>query len=219
MDLDDGDLPRAWAVASSDPPGDRPGGHRSYGTVGGVFGGWKMGRVRSWEARRSPRLVGYDYRQAGAYFVTVCTWGREPLLGEVVGGEMQLDAAGHAVQRAWETLPRRFPGVDLDAFVVMPNHVHGVLVLGGDPSLPPSIPTPSLSAVLRAFKSVAAIEGHRALDRAGQAFWQRSYHDHIIRNNRALEQIRRYIVDNPACWDTDAENPSAPPTPHDPDPW
>ena len=167
-----------------------------------------MGRVRSWDARRSPRLVGYDYSQAGLYFVTACTWNREPVLGDVIAGGMRLSPAGRAVASAWETLPVRFPAVDLDAFVVMPNHVHGILFLGANPALPKDTAAPTLAAVLRAFKSVSAIDANRTLNRPGRPFWQRSYHDHIIRHDRALDRIRRYIADNPARWDTDPDNPT-----------
>jgi REP element-mobilizing transposase RayT len=80
--------------------------------------------------RRSLRLKGYDYAQAGAYFVTICTQGRVCLFGEVVDGEMRLNAAGAVVDAEWHDLPRRFPGVQTDAFVVMPNHVHGIIHVG-----------------------------------------------------------------------------------------
>jgi putative transposase len=172
--------------------------------------------MRPWQARRSPRLAGFDYRQPGLYFVTVCTWRREPLLGEVVAQEVQLSQAGHAALEAWKALPLRFPSVELDAFVVMPNHIHGILVLGGDPSISPAVARPNLAAVMRAFKSVAGIQGILALGRANQPFWQRSYHDHIIRNARALTLIRQYIADNPARWQTDVDNPAAHPSPASP---
>jgi len=79
--------------------------------------------------RRSIRLKGYDYSQAGAYFVTIVTQNREPLFGEVINGEMRLNESGACVMRWWEDIPRHFPGVDTDAFVVMPNHVHGIIVI------------------------------------------------------------------------------------------
>jgi REP element-mobilizing transposase RayT len=85
--------------------------------------------------RRSIRLRGYDYRQAGAYFVTICVQDRACLFGEVVDGDMRLSKAGENVQAVWNDLPRRFPGIDLDAFVVMPNHVHGIVFLGADPDV------------------------------------------------------------------------------------
>jgi REP element-mobilizing transposase RayT len=81
--------------------------------------------------RRAMRLAGYDYAEAGAYFLTVCTQGKRCLFGEVVGGEMRLNRPGKIVRETWDGLPRHYPHVELDAFVVMPSHVHGVIVLVG----------------------------------------------------------------------------------------
>jgi putative transposase len=80
----------------------------------------------------SIRLKGYDYAQAGAYFVTICTQGRECLFGEIVDDEMQLSDVGRMVQTAWSELPDHYPGVETDAFVVMPNHIHGIIILTSD---------------------------------------------------------------------------------------
>src|SRR3972149_7661939 len=88
--------------------------------------------------RRSIRLPAYDYAQAGAYFVTICTQDRQAVLGEVTCGEMVLNGPGQMVQAIWRELPQRYPGVDVDAFVVMPNHVHGIIVLVG--AGPPACP-------------------------------------------------------------------------------
>ncbi len=82
--------------------------------------------------RRSIRLEGYDYTQIGAYFVTICTWQRECLFGNVVNQEMQLSRYGETVLFNWDYLPRRYPYVLLDAFVIMPNHVHGIIFLTDD---------------------------------------------------------------------------------------
>jgi hypothetical protein len=79
--------------------------------------------------RRSIRLPGYDYTQPGAYFVTVCTQDRACLFGEVVGGEMRLTGAGRMVYDVWNDLPKHYPGVAIDAFIVMPNHIHGITIL------------------------------------------------------------------------------------------
>ena len=81
--------------------------------------------------RRSIRLKGYDYSQAGAYFITIVTQDRIHLFGEVVNGKMQLNAAGRMILAEWEALLQRFPTVELDAFVVMPNHVHGIIIIVG----------------------------------------------------------------------------------------
>jgi REP element-mobilizing transposase RayT len=164
--------------------------------------------MRPWQARRSPRLAGFDYSQPGLYFVTVCTWAREPLLGHIVASEVQLSQAGRAALEAWAALPLRFPAVDLDAFVFMPNHIHGILVLGGDSDLSPDVARPNLAAVMRTFKSVSGIQGNRALERTNQPFWQRSYHDRIVRNARDLTLIRQYVAENPARWKSDVDNPS-----------
>ncbi|MBM3189988.1 MAG: hypothetical protein FJZ90_14855 [Chloroflexi bacterium] len=84
--------------------------------------------------RRSIRLRGYDYASAGAYFVTICAQGRMCLFGEIAGREMALNGAGEMVRRLWDELPTRYPGVTLDAFVLMPNHLHGILVIMGTAS-------------------------------------------------------------------------------------
>ncbi len=214
------------------------------------------------DQRRKPlRLPSYDYSQAGAYFVTVCTHKRLSLFGSIVEGEMHLNDIGRIVHQTWAALPARFPRIDLDAFIIMPNHIHGIIVLGANPedesgtrqaarigdgvdsgaqqaaplpvnpgfvvpsisdsdvtsgrgaaccapsdraSHPPSAPT--LGVIMRAFKSTSAIACNRALGRTGEPFWQRGYYEHIIRNDRGLDRIRRYIANNPANWTKDPEN-------------
>lgn len=84
--------------------------------------------------RNSLRLKGYDYAQAGCYYVTLCIQQRACLLGEIVQGAMRLSEAGRMVQAVWDDLPRFYPGVEIDAFVIMPNHIHGILVLTADPA-------------------------------------------------------------------------------------
>lgn len=205
--------------------------------------------------RRSLRLKGYDYSQAGAYFVTVCVQDRACLFGEVFGEQMHLNEAGQMVLEEWNTLPVRFSAVELDVFCVMPNHVHGILVIecvgaGLVPAPSPSAasarsgattrvaPTPgigtasdmeacerpitetrqarlhALGDVVGAFKSFTTglyIHGVRQSGWPGfrGRLWQRNYHDHIIRSDESLQRIRQYILDNPACWETDPENPQA----------
>src|SRR5215210_6640299 len=92
-----------------------------------------MGRAMTYDSqkhhRRSIRLTGYDYSQAGAYFVTACAQDRACLFGEIVDGQMRLNEAGRMVLAEWNTLPDRFPAVELDEFVVMPNHVHGIITI------------------------------------------------------------------------------------------
>lgn len=190
--------------------------------------------------RRSIRLRGYDYAQAGAYFVTIVTYEREPLFGDVGNGDVQLNAYGQVAATTWQRIPRHFPRVQLDAWVVMPNHVHGIIVivgggggrgdafrsgrsgnvgaalrelpavsemLDGECVTPTGPPSGSLGAIVGNFKSVTTRRINRMRRTPGAPVWQRNYYEHIVRNERELNAIRRYIHDNPARWSDDAENP------------
>lgn len=169
--------------------------------------------------RRSIRLKEYDYRQFGAYFVTVCTQNRACLFGAVAAGEMQLNNAGEISKATWNELPARFPSVGLDAFVVMPNHIHGVIIVGaqfiapsdgfGTAAIDQGVMNhaPTLGEMMRAYKAVST----RSIRQAGTPdfAWQRNYYEHVIRDEESLNRIRQYIHDNPARWEFDRENPVA----------
>ena len=179
--------------------------------------------------RRSIRLCNYDYSRAGAYFITVCTRNRECLLGDMVEGRMYLNEVGRLAQAAWEELPLHYPHVDLDVWKIMPNHVHGIVVLtaegvesheGAGLGQVSNLPLPSSNAnagavrhglpeVIRAFKTFSARRINALLGTVGTPFWQRNYYEHVIRDEESLNRIRRYIVDNPARWSEDPENPAA----------
>ncbi|MBN1886714.1 MAG: transposase [Thermoflexales bacterium] len=170
--------------------------------------------------RRSIRLKGYDYAQAGAYFVTLCVQNRECALGYVVDGGMVLNDAGQIVQACWDDLPNHYPHIQLDAFVVMPNHVHGIIVLVDDvrmglvgAGLKPAPTTPAkqhgLPEIVRAFKTFSARRINLIRGTPGQAFWQCNYYERVIRDEAELDRARRYIETNPAQWQTDTENPDA----------
>lgn len=160
--------------------------------------------------RRSIRLRGYDYAQAGAYFVTICTAGRACILGEIVDDQIALSPAGEIVARVWDGLPTHYPFLELDEFVVMPNHVHGIVILSEtDPEgagLKPA-PTHPLSEIVRGFKTYSSRLINELREVRGQPVWQRGYFEHVIRNERSLNEIRRYIAENPARWAFDHENP------------
>ncbi|GIL11578.1 MAG: hypothetical protein BroJett038_02980 [Chloroflexota bacterium] len=153
--------------------------------------------------RHAMRLKGYDYAQAGAYYVTICTYRRERLFGEVnAEGFMCLNACGDMVVSCWEDLPRHYPQVELDAFVVMPNHLHGILVLDDGVAGKRH----SLSEVIRGFKTWSARRVNVLRGAEGVPVWQRSFYDAIIRDETMLNAIRQYIDTNPAQWSVDKEN-------------
>jgi putative transposase len=164
--------------------------------------------------RRSIRLKYYDYSQSGAYFVTIVTKSRSCLLGDIVDEEMRLNNSGHAVQEIWENLVEHYARIELDAFVVMPNHIHGIIVITVGAGLRPA-PTPAptrrqygLPEIVRAFKSFSARRINEIRQSPGVPIWQRNYFEHVIRNEESLNHIRQYILDNPARWAFDRENPT-----------
>ena len=167
--------------------------------------------------RQSIRLKGFDYSLPGGYFVTICTHERARIFGRIVDRKMHLSRAGAVARDSWLKLPARFPTVILQDFTVMPNHLHAILVLahrlpsskkGAASSAPTkdSPAQPGLAKIMRAFKSVSAIEINRTLGRKNQPVWQRNYYEHIIRFPGEYDKIRKYIYENPILWDHDPEN-------------
>ena len=161
--------------------------------------------------RRSVRLRDYDYAQAGVYFVTINTRQRECFFGEAEDGDMQLNDMGIIAKACWEGIDQHCMNVILDAFVIMPNHVHGVLVnVGAQHAAPLQSyqPTPgSLGAIIRSYKSAVTKNINQRLGTPGAPIWQRSYYEHIIRDESELRQIRAYIKQNPARWAEDEYHP------------
>jgi putative transposase len=167
--------------------------------------------------RRSIRLKDYDYSQAGAYFVTICTYNKKCIFGNVVNGEMQPNEWGRVVEEEWLKTADIRENVELDVFVVMPNHFHGILVLvdkcRGTVHRAPTLeqfskPTSgSLPTIIRYFKSATTRRINDLRGTSHMALWQRNYYEHVIRNENDLGEIREYIVNNPLRWDLDSENP------------
>jgi putative transposase len=180
--------------------------------------------------RRSIRLRGYDYAQAGAYFVTIVTRDRVCLFGEVINGEMRLNDRGGLIHSVWDELPDHYPGVKCDAFIVMPNHVHGIIVLANEggvgesdvgaglkpartglrPTTAPGAalnPAPTLSEIIRGFKTFSARRINQLRHMPATPVWQRNYYEHIVRGESELNRIREYIANNPLQWEFDQENP------------
>ncbi len=182
--------------------------------------------------RRSIRLKGYDYGQVGAYFVTICVYNRECLFGEVRDGTVVPSPFGRLVDDCWSALARHFEDVELDVFVVMPNHVHGIIVimdgsgeafadrfkedgcivpanaspLRSPPSPPRGTHSGSLGAIIQTFKSVSARRIKRVCPSRNASLWQRNYYERIVRDEDELNDIRRYIIENPLRWELDENN-------------
>lgn len=164
--------------------------------------------------RRSIRLKGYDYAQAGAYFVTLCTQKRACLFGDIVNGRMRLNDCGQMVADSWLCMSAQYPHVDLDEWAVMPNHLHGIIILtepdrrGGSRTAPTQNRKP-IGRLIGAFKTVSTKRLNAIRKIPGDSVWQRNYYEHIIRSEESLTHIRQYIVGNPARWEEDRENPQA----------
>lgn len=181
--------------------------------------------------RRSIRLRGYDYTRDGVYFITICTHGKDCVFGEIADGEMRLREWGRVVQIEWRRTATVRPNASLGAFVVMPDHIHGLLVLAraepkpapesprprtGDPSgrpatapvLQPTGPAAgSLGAIIGQYKSAVTKRIRTLSDAQAGPLWQRGYHDHIVRGDEALQRIREYVETNPKRWELDSRHP------------
>jgi REP element-mobilizing transposase RayT len=165
--------------------------------------------------RKRLRLADYDYSEVGAYFVTMCAKDREHLFGEISNGVMCLNMFGETVQECWNSLPKHYSLMELDAFVVMPNHVHGIIVIV-DPvgsihesTLPKTIVERRamlLPKIVGRFKMNSAKRINERRGTPGVPVWQRNYFEHIIRNDKSLHRIREYIAANPQRWQYDNEN-------------
>ena len=160
--------------------------------------------------RRSIRLKGYDYALAGAYFVTICTHKRQPLFGKIVDGKMRLSLLGQLVYAEWQKTAVIRPNIYLDAFVVMPNHLHGIIVIfmiddAGETRqvVPATLQKGSLGAIVGQFKSKVTKRYRRFRKNDDSPIWQRNYYEQIIRNERHLTAVQQYIHNNPANWVND----------------
>jgi putative transposase len=187
---------------------------------------------KSLPTRKPMRLPHYDYSQNGAYFITLCTHNRDCMFGNVVDGGMVLNKAGQIVESEWQQLPTHYPNVTLDACVVMPNHVHMVIILMNAGKMDSGVmtagvmnhaPTNNVSNVgaqfiapatttvgniIRAFKARCTYLINQHQQTQGLSVWQRGYYDHIVRNDADLTRIRDYIANNPAQWELDENNPN-----------
>jgi len=168
--------------------------------------------------RRSIRLTGYDYSETGAYFVTICTQDRRRVFGHVLNEQVELSPAGQMVEDWWNEVPSKFPPTEPDEFIVMPDHLHAILIIpapdaAGLKEVRPS--SASLSTMIQWFKTMTTNHYMREVKASGWApfrkkLWQRNYYEHVIRDNEELDQCREYIMQNPLKWTADADTTEAP---------
>ena len=156
--------------------------------------------------RRSVRLADYDYSQPGAYFVTVCTHGRRPLFGQVVDEHVRPSNAGLMASDWWRRTKSKFPTIELDEEIVMPNHLHAIVNITANGGA-------TLQEIVQWFKTMTTNAYLRGVKQLGwprfeKRLWQRSYYEHVIRDEAELASIREYIHHNPAKWVEDPDNPS-----------
>ena len=184
--------------------------------------------------RRSIRLRNYDYSNEGAYFVTICTWKRECLFGDIREGSMRLNDLGTVIFSSWNNLTNHYRYIELDEFVVMPNHVHGILFIVGAAFMTPDCATdaaqpfvvdrgamnqgamnqgamnraPTVGEIVRGFKARCTIGINKLRQTPGYPVWQRDFFERVIRNEHELARIRDYISSNPMKWEFDKNHPS-----------
>ena len=177
--------------------------------------------------RRSIRLKGYDYAQEGLYFITICCQNRAQLFGEIINGEMILNKCGEIAQKCWQEIPEHFPNVELHDFVIMPNHVHGIIeikfksiipIVPTEPTVVPTVvvsvgandysplrtprsPSKTIGSIVRGFK-IGVTKWMRQNTNTYDV-WQRNYYDNIIRNDQSYYRISNYIRNNPKNWKED----------------
>jgi len=176
--------------------------------------------------RRSLRLKGYDYSQAGAYFVTICAHGKECLFGEIENGVMRLNEYGEIVVSEWIRSTGVRSEIECGEFVVMPNHFHGIVHItgayGNTPChddtphhgpqraychTPLRSPSHNVGAMVRGFKSAASRHINKIRNTPGAPVWQRNYYEHVIRNDADYNRIAEYVANNPQCWIEDSLHP------------
>jgi len=165
--------------------------------------------MKIFKSRKTTRLKEYDYSNTGYYYVTICTDNRLEIFGRIEIDKMGVNQYGNIAKSAWLDLPNHHNNVQLDEFIVMPNHVHGIIKIknpvGAGPARPVNDPTNNnLSVIVGSYKSSVTKQINRVNNNTFK--WQRSFYDHIIRTDEALYNIREYIISNPSKWDDDENN-------------
>ncbi len=188
---------------------------------------------------KSMRLLNYNYASTGYYFITICVRNHELLFGNIIDNKMALFDAGKIIKKFWLEIPQHFDNVELDEFIIMPNHIHGIIIIinncnrrdeamprlytrnntpadtpangksayaGKYPQMSIISPPPkSLPVIIGSFKSISTKTINQKIPNMNFA-WQTRYYEHIIRDEKSLNKIRQYIINNPVKWQTDRNN-------------
>lgn len=162
--------------------------------------------------RKSIRLKEYDYSQPGEYFITVCTYDHKCVFGKIVNSEMQLNDAGKVVDECWRGILQHFKHIKLDEYIIMPNHLHGIVVIcecdnHGRGEVTSPLHKQTLGKIVAYFKYQSTKLINKTQGTPDKRFWQRNYYDRIIRDEKELNNIHDYIQNNPIKWWCDEENP------------
>jgi len=161
--------------------------------------------------RRSIRLPEYDYSRSGAYFITICSFNKELVFGEIVDGRIVLSEIGKIAAKYLEEIPNHFDNVFVDEYIIMPNHIHIIISIVGVQNFEPlrheyqKIVPKSIGSIVRAYK--ASVTKWCRENDYKKFNWQRNYFEHIIRNDEDHFRIKEYIQNNPLQWEIDEENP------------
>jgi len=169
--------------------------------------------MKIFSERKKNRLANYDYSKDGYYFVTICTKHREEFFGKIENEKMVLNEYGKFTKKCWLEIPNHFPNTKLDEFIIMPNHVHGIVIIANNHVVgnknfcslrtKKNIPwqtklSKSLSSIIRGFK--IGVTKYFRQNKKDDFQWQKSFYDHIIGNEKSLFRIREYIKNNPYNW-------------------
>ncbi|MFH1645471.1 MAG: transposase [Candidatus Omnitrophota bacterium] len=164
--------------------------------------------MNEFSKRKAVRFDGYDYSKPGYYYVTICTYNRERFFGHIKNGYMVLNDYGKIAKNVWLKIPNHFFNIGLDEYVIMPNHIHGIIIIDefvGDGHARPDYRNKSnLSVIIGSYKSAVSKQIHQLNEISFK--WQRFFYDHIIRTDESLNKIREYIINNPINWANDKNN-------------
>ena len=168
--------------------------------------------------RRSIRLATFDYSQPGSYFITICAFCKKCLFGTVENGGVRLSGIGEVARRCWMDIPNHFPNIKIDAFVVMPNHMHGIVII--QERARRAVPLPvtleafqkpvagSIPTIVRSYKAGVSKLVRDATGNREFRVWQSNYFERVLRDGEEFNNAFRYVRENPSMWHLDKENPT-----------